>query len=306
MPRQKIFKRAVARAHGVKFVFPNRRGVGVGHFVGQRVNQQVSAFGRLKNFFDDLQEAALNQVVDNRGACRLGADAVNVLELFLSGGVLNVFVDVFHAFDEARRREMFRRSRHALLEFGGGVIDGVAGFHGRQDGIALVVGFRFRHDVKLSPTRLLDDFAARRESFALELDDNLRLVVNVERMKLHGVILRNERVNFQLDVGQGDCQRLARRDYGVVRGNFFVVPSAALNRGVGVGEQFLQASAVVSATGEVAQNYRRVAELRCRQKFAVGARVSRQFFFVEALRGVEDFLRRETECFSRSDLQRRQ
>ena len=102
----------------MELVLPNRRGVGVSHNVGQRVNQQISLRGRLENFFRDLEEAAIDKVFDNGGAGRLGAYPVNVLELFLDGGVLNVLVNILHTLYQARRRKPRRGLGDALFKLG--------------------------------------------------------------------------------------------------------------------------------------------------------------------------------------------
>ena len=118
--------------------------------------------------------------------------------------------------------------------------DFVAGFHLRQKSFALVFGFGFGRDIKFTPTRLLDDLASRRKIFALVFDGNDGLVEDVQRIKLHGVIFRNEIVNIELNGRQRHVQNFLRRDNRVVRRNFFVVPSTAFNRGVRMSRQFFQ------------------------------------------------------------------
>ena len=232
----------------MQFIFPNCRCVGISHFIGQGVNQQVSACRRLQNFFlADTQKFPLNQVVDNRRPCRFRADSVNVFKLFLRVGIFNVLVNIFHALHETCGGERQRRFRHTFFEFGFFVRDGVARFHLRQRIFAFVfvgrlqlrlgifrVGFGFRHDKKFPPTELLDDFAGHAKIFVLVVDDDNGFVVNVQVVKLHGVIFRDKVVNIKLNGGQRLRQFIFRRNDCVMRGNFFVIPCTAFNCGVGI------------------------------------------------------------------------
>ena len=275
----------------MQFIFPNRRGVRVRHFVGQNVNQHVSFIRRLENFFRaELEKTAPNQIVDNGGTRRFGANPVQILELFLDGGIFNVLVNFLHTLDERRRGETFGRLGSTFLELRIFVRDGVALRKFGQNLFEFVAGFESWSGVKFAPADLLDVAPARGEIFALVADADDGFIVDVDGVKLHGVVGGDKAVNVALDAAQTAGGRLGCRNNCVVGGDFRIVPGAASNFSISVKGELFQR--FVGGIFEVSENFCRVVDLRRGKKFAVGARVGGEFFFVERLRGFENLLGR--------------
>ena len=86
----------------MQFIFPNRRRVGISHFVRQHVYQQIRLLRRLQFLFlaDHIQEFARDQFIDDCRARRLRPDPVHVFELLLRLRIFDVLMYVLHALNQ--------------------------------------------------------------------------------------------------------------------------------------------------------------------------------------------------------------
>ena len=318
--REEFLERALALRQRVQAILPDGCGVRVRHLVGQRVDEQIG--GRLGDevFLLPLraQEAPLDEIVDDGRARRLCADTVDILELLLRLGILDVFMDFLHASEQRRRREARGRLRDALLDLALRVGDAIALLHRGQRAVCLIrlalflrlilflarglPRFRLIHDL---PAGIALRAAARGEKLLLVGDLDLCLVVDMVRVELREVAARDERVEVALRRGQRlRVHAHCRRDDGMVRGDFLIVPGAALARRVRArcpGRKLRPLR-----LPQIRKDGLRLAELVERQILAVRARVRRELLLVELLRRIEHELRLVAEPLAREHLQTRE
>ena len=77
LSREKFLGRSLPLRHRVQTILPDRRRIGVGHRVGQRVNEEIRRLRRCQYLFlaRRMEELAPNQILDDARARRLCADA---------------------------------------------------------------------------------------------------------------------------------------------------------------------------------------------------------------------------------------
>ena len=280
LPLQEVGKALPAFRHRVELVLPDGRRVGVRELVGQRVDEQIGRGRRHEILLLalGLHELAADEVVDDCRARRLCTDAVDILELLLRFGILDILVDFLHAGQKRRGREARRRLRH-LLEHAAALPGHVILLlHGRQClGVVffvflfvLLIGLlllflRLVHDL---PAEVALRAATGRERLLFIADLDLRLVVGVDGIELREVTARDEVVEIALLLRHlRDIGLHRRRDDGVVRRDLLVVPGAALL--LGIGRLHPRGNLRVAGLREMREDGARIAELVRRQVLAV-------------------------------------
>ena len=297
---QKIFQRAVPIRHGMQMILPDGRGIRVGHIIGQSVHQQVGRWRGNQIFLFSLrfQKAALDEILDDGGACRFRADAVDILQLLFRLRILHIFMDFLHACQQRGRCEALRRFCDAFREFSAFVVHGILLFHRRQRCLLLVLRLFFlvllffpprRRGVKLFPPNLPHNAATGREQLILVVHAHFRLVIHMDRVKLRDIAPGNQLVKVPLLLRQAVQLGLHRcRDDGMVRGNLLVVPCAAFLLRIRARRPFRKLCA--SRHAKFLQDGLRIPELVRRQILAIRSRIGREFLFIQGLSRIQHHL----------------
>ena len=156
--------------------------------------------------------------------------------------------------------------------------------------------------IKTLPALLQDDFAARREHLSSGRKFDLRRKKFLCWIKLRDVAFRDQHVEVLFLLAQiGQFRFDSRRNDGVMRGNLFVIPCAALDAQVCLfNESFKRGIGCC----EIFQNRCRITELIFWQVVAIRSRIARELLLIKRLLRIENFLRRVAEDLSRVDLKR--
>ena len=304
---QEVVEVILAQAHLIEPFFPDRRFVGIEHFIRQGIDEEIRVVCGLEVLLLPFcrQEFALDEFLDDRRPRRFGADALDFFQFLLQAFILDVLIDFLHRCQERRRREPRRRLRRFLVDLAVLVVDAVALADRRQGPLFFVFLVVLIALIEDFPARHGDGLAVSDKGFVSGFDDHARLVVFMDGIELGQIGLGDEIVDMllhrrQFIKGAG----YGRRDDGVMGRDFAVVPGAAAYLAVGTGRPFRQLPRFQGT--DVLQDPRYVLALVHRQVFAVRPGIGRQFPFVQFLGRIEDLLRRVAIPLAGQDLQGRQ
>ena len=159
---QEVVEVILAQAHLIEPFFPDRRFVGIEHFIRQGIDEEIRVVCGLEVLLLPFcrQEFALDEFLDDRRPRRFGADALDFFQFLLQAFILDVLIDFLHRCQERRRREPRRRLRRFLVDLAVLVVDAVALVDGWYSPlffvflvvlIALIEDFPARHGDEVLP-----------------------------------------------------------------------------------------------------------------------------------------------------------
>ena len=312
LSRKELFGRPLPLRHRMQAILPDRRRIGVGHCIGERVNEEVRLRRRREHLFlaRRMEKFAADQILDDACTRRLGANAGDIAQHLLCRLVLHVFMDFLHALQEGRGRKARGRLRLPRAKIRRHVVRRIPLLHWGQDGALLILLLRiFRltlsRAVQRAPPRRTLCTSARREQFTVIRDLHLRLVVDVVRVELCNVGACDQLVDIFLHGTEtceihGDC----RRNNRVMRRDLRIVPRARLLLRIGC--LCPRPEFRLLKRREVAEDLRRILVLTHGQILCIRARIARKLFLVKFLRRIEYLLRLIAVSLARKHLKRRQ
>ena len=262
----------------MKLILPDCSRIRIGHLIRQGIDQQIGSRRRDQIFLLALRlhELSLDEIIDDRRPCRLGADTIDILQLLLRLWILDVFMDFLHTGQQSRRRKAYRRLGRALRDRTFLPVHTVLLLHGRQGLVALIVldvllvlvafpAFGLIHGL---PAQVPLRAATGGKEFLFIGDFHLGLIIGMHRIELSDIATRDQMIEIAFLGGHRQHIGLdGRRDDRMMGRDLLIVPGPALDLHIRFRGPL--SHQVITGIREIAQNSLRIAELIRRQVFAV-------------------------------------